>query len=392
MLKLSGKVLESHNFRDTRMAGEIFKLSDALNDDPIARGRRAFIVAPGYPIPSGYGAYLLLEQHIQLATSAPEQAAIAILENDFDYLRAGDVVRISSEDKRARTLYRRESNQNHFLVTERCDNYCLMCSQPPKKHNDDWVIEEILEVLPLIEKSTRELGFTGGEPTLLGDRFLEILRQCKATLPTTGIHVLSNGRSFSNFDFAKSWANVEHPDLMVGIPIYSDISTVHDYVVQADGAFDETVRGVLNLKRLNQRVEIRVVLHQQTIPTLSRLAEFLSRNLLFVNHVALMGLEIMGFTRANLKSLWIEPTEYKNELRQAVETLDASGMRVSIYNLPLCLLDKSLWPFAMQSISDWKNEFLPQCDECIVREKCAGFFWSSQFKQSTQIQPIKDLS
>ena len=51
---------------------------------------------------------------------------------------------------------------------------------------------------------------------------------------------------------------------MIGIPIYSADPSIHDYVVQAEGAFDETVRGILNLKRFRQKVEIRVVLHKQT--------------------------------------------------------------------------------------------------------------------------------
>ena len=58
----------------------------------------------------------------------------------------------------------------------------------------------------------------------------------------------------------------------------------------------------MNLKRLGQKVEIRVVLHKQTYRRLPQLAEFLTRNLLFVNHVALMGLEITGFTRANCRN------------------------------------------------------------------------------------------
>jgi len=45
---------------------------------------------------------------------------------------------------------------------------------------------------------------------------------------------------------------------------------------------DETVRGILNLKREHQRVEVRVVIHKQTYRGLPRLAEFLARNLLFV--------------------------------------------------------------------------------------------------------------
>jgi His-Xaa-Ser system radical SAM maturase HxsC len=264
----------------------------------------------------------------------------------------------------------------------------LMCSQPPKDIDDGWIIDEILEALPLIDSTTLELGFTGGEPTLLGERFVNVLRECKRLLPNTAIHVLSNGRNFAEPEVARSWAAVDHPDLMVGIPLYSDISDRHDYVVQADGAYDQTIRGILNLKRERQRVELRVVLHRQTYAGLPRLAEFIARNLLFVDHVALMGLEIMGFARANLDVLWIDPTEYQTQLKQAVRTLVAYGIRTSIYNHQLCLLDRSLWPYAVRSISDWKNEYIDECGRCAVRERCGGFFASSRYKRSDNIHAL----
>jgi MoaA/NifB/PqqE/SkfB family radical SAM enzyme len=114
--------------------------------------------------------------------------------------------------------------------------------------------------------------------------------------------------------------------------IYSDISAIHDYVVQSDGAFDETIRGILNLKRFKQKVEIRIVVHRQTYDRLPQVAEFLARNLTFVDHVAIMGLEITGFTHANLDSLWIDPLDYQQELYRAVTFLADSRMHVSIYN------------------------------------------------------------
>jgi len=43
--------------------------------------------------------------------------------------------------------------------------------------------------------------------------------------------------------FARRLASIHHPDLMLGNPLYSDLSEEHDYVVQARGAFNETVRG-----------------------------------------------------------------------------------------------------------------------------------------------------
>jgi MoaA/NifB/PqqE/SkfB family radical SAM enzyme len=145
---------------------------------------------------------------------------------------------------------------------------------------------------------------------------------------------------------------------------------------------------VQKIGQVNQRVEVRVVIHKQTYRGLPRLAEFLARNLLFVDHVALMGLEIMGFTRANLELLWIDPVEYQRELKQAVKTLSSYGRKVSIYNHQLCLLDRELWPYAVQSISDWKNEYIEECNKCSIRDKCGGFFASAKYRRSTHIRAI----
>jgi MoaA/NifB/PqqE/SkfB family radical SAM enzyme len=124
--------------------------------------------------------------------------------------------------------------------------------------------------------------------------FIAVLALCRDVLPETAIHVLSNGRAFASTEIVDAWSRVRHPNLMVGIPIYSAVDTVHDYVVQANGAFDETVLGVLKLKDKGQRVEIRVVLHAITAPRLFATTQWLARNLPFVDHVALMGLENTG--------------------------------------------------------------------------------------------------
>ena len=119
-----------------------------------------------------------------------------------------------------------------------------------------------------------------------------------------------------------------------------------------------------------------------------QLADFIVRNLLFVDHVALMGLEMMGFTKPNLSTLWIDPTEYQNELVEAVMILSRFKMRVSIYNHQLCLLDPRLYEFNRKSISDWKNVYMPECEDCIRKDECGGFFSSATFKYSDKIKPF----
>lgn len=349
------------------------------------RSREAFLVGTG-AVPDGFGWYVSFDEPTGGFLSQPN----ACLPTEFAYLGDGDVIRLVPERKAIRVLHRRASSYNSFLLTERCNNYCLMCSQPPRNVQDGWIADEILEALPLIDREAGEIGFTGGEPTLLGDKLLDLIRATKSFLPRTSLHILSNGRSFADEAFARDVSAIRHHDLMLGIPIYSDLAHIHDHVVQADGAFDETIRGILNLKRHNVRVEIRIVLQQQTIPRLRELATFLARNLLFVDHVALMGLELAGFARANLDQIWIDPIDYQSELRDAVGILDRAHIKTSVYNSQLCLLDPSIRKFARRSISDWKQEYMAECDGCSAKALCGGFFSSAAIRYSDHIAPISE--
>lgn len=214
----------------------------------------------------------------QFAALRSDARAI-LLPESLAYLQDGDIVALEPAHGVLRVLYRRNSPSNSLLVTERCNHYCLMCSQPPKDVDDTYIYAELERAVPLINKETHEIGITGGEPTLGGERFLTLLRSLKDHLPRTAVHILSNGRSFVDPAFASAYADISHHDIMVGIPLYADYAALHDYIVQSDGAFDETIRGILNLKARGARVEIRVVVLKQNSDRLVRLAEFLARNL-----------------------------------------------------------------------------------------------------------------
>jgi His-Xaa-Ser system radical SAM maturase HxsC len=365
----------------------VLRVSDRHDRPKGLRAREAFLITDGN-LPEGFGLYMTFAKDEARLSGLPSKAKTIILPDELSYLADGDVLRLWPKNNAIRVLYRRNSYHNHFLLTERCNHYCLMCSQPPKNIDDSWIADDVLAAIPLIDPSAQEIGFTGGEPTLLGDDFFRILRAMKSYLPHTAVHILSNGRLFSSPEFAKRYADIRQSDAMIGIPVYSDVSTIHDYVVQSDGAFDETIRGILNLKHYEQKVEIRVVVHRQTYARLPELAEFLARNLTFVDHIALMGLEITGFTRANLENLWIDPVDYQKELYRAVSFLADSRMNVSIYNHQLCVLDQRLWPFARKSISDWKNEYMPECRGCREKENCGGFFSSAKIRYSDHIRPF----
>jgi His-Xaa-Ser system radical SAM maturase HxsC len=332
---------------------------------------------------SGYLAVITTQRAPGWSVKAPLIHSVS----ELDYLSDGDVI-YTNPSGFIRTLYRKNSPHNTILVTDQCNSYCLMCSQPPKQVNDFDRIHEHLRLIDLIDPETKEIGLTGGEPTLFKDDFLRLVTYFKDKLPNTALHVLTNGRLFYYREFARKLGEIDHPDIMLGMPLYSDVDSEHDYIVQAKGAFEETVLGLYNLARYNVPVEIRVVIHRQTYGRLPKLAEFIARNFPFAAHVALMGMEMFGLVNANLDELWIDPYDYQAELKEATEILNLSCMNVSIYNHQLCVLDRALWPFARKSISDWKNIYLRECIQCAVQEECGGLFQSAEKKHSSHIKSL----
>lgn len=335
---------------------------------------------------SGYAAILTP----RLTPSWETESPVVHSTIEFEYLADGDVVSIYPSGY-VRALYRKNSPHNFILVTDQCNSFCLMCSQPPKQVDDFGRIREHLRLIDLIDPEAGEIGITGGEPTLFKDDFLRLIEHCKNRLPNTTLHVLTNGRMFYYREFARKLSVIKHPDIMLGVPLYSDVDSEHDYVVQARGAFEETVLGLHNLGRYNVPIEIRVVIHKQTYRRLPKLAEFISRNFPFAAHVALMGMEMFGFANANLEGLWIDPHDYQGELSAATELLHLAGLNVSIYNHQLCVLDRRLWSFARKSISDWKNIYLEECKGCAAREQCGGLFQSAAKRYSAYIKPFKQV-
>jgi len=392
MMQLSSRKSDFRNWRMTTDTVIVARITENKRLPP-PLAKNAFLLVTNLsdvPVATAKNFHGLLVKNVD--TEIGTLSNVIIVEPILHYLQEGDVLRIDQNARQFRVLYRRAARFNSFLVTERCNSFCLMCSQPPRKADDSYLVSEIIRTIELANRQTPEIGLTGGEPTLLGADLLEIIRHARNYLPNTALHILTNGRRFKDRGFAHAVAATEHPDLMFGIPLYSDQPDIHDFVVQARGAYDETLKGILNLAAERVRIELRVVIHRQTYSRLPKLAEFIARNIPFVNHVALMGLELTGFAKSNLDALWIDPYDYRLQLERAVKTLERGRVQVKIFNHQLCVVTPSVMPHCVRSISDWKNEYLPVCERCCLRTECGGFFGTGASLQihSDHIHPFEE--
>lgn len=336
---------------------------------------------------SGYAGVLAIDGIDPIDSFSKLPSAFGIIQSEHS-LTDGDIIAIQPSGT-IRVLYRRKSSHNDLFVTHRCNSLCIMCSQPPTEFDDSDLLAENLRVIELADKSTSVLGITGGEPTLLKEDLLKLIASSNYHLPQTQLHLLTNGRLFRNEVLASKLAALAHPNVTVAIPLYSDIDSEHDYIVQAKKGFEQTVLGILNLARYKVPIELRVVIHKLNYLRLPQLAEFIYRNLPFACHVALMALEPIGLAVVNMEKLWIDPVEYGTQLSEATRFLSARGINVSIYNHQLCTVPEVVHRFCRQSISDWKMAYLPCCERCFRKSSCGGFFESALPQHhSVHIKPL----
>lgn len=290
-------------------------------------------------------------------------------------LHTGDVVKVYPDGMVVR-LWDSTSQHNCIYVTNTCNFKCVMCPQPPCADNPAQHTDNI-RLLQLLDTDVAMIGITGGEPTLFPERLDDYFSIIREKFPNARVEILTNGSPLADFDVAKALAISAPYNLCWCVSLHGDTAALAESIMHSHNGWDKAVQGIINLAKLQQQIEIRIVITKKNVPYVEDIAMFIYRNFPFVSHIAFMGQEIIGEALRNYSAIWIEPAEYAASLDRAVASLRTLGMNVSIYNIPLCILPESCWQFARRSISDWKQHYISCCEMCQRRDACCGFFTTS---------------
>lgn len=308
--------------------------------------------------------------------------------DNISELSNNDIVTIDTMGK-INIVYDKNYRHNVIFITERCNSDCIMCPQPPVKLEED-KFELNLKYISFIDKKTKSISITGGEPTLIGEKLFEILAAIHNRIPKANINLLSNGIKFEKIEYVEKFLHAIKQEIVIDIPLHSDIDTIHNKIVRSN-TFYKTIKGIYNLAKFNIKIGIRIVIHKMNYTRLVELSEYIYSNFPFVYHVAFIQMEPIGHAQKNLTDLWIDPIDYNKELEKAILNLHYRDIHVAIYNTQLCILPERLRRFAVQSISDWKNIYLDCCNDCTLKLTCPGFFASSKEIHSRGISAFKDI-
>ncbi|MHB0952505.1 MAG: His-Xaa-Ser system radical SAM maturase HxsC [Allorhizobium sp.] len=283
----------------------------------------------------------------------------------------GDVLLMLPGKSVAHRLVRAKSKHNTFLVTEQCDQLCVMCSQPPKKYHSD--IFDQLAIAATLAPNGAYIGISGGEPLLHKERLFQLLRRVIAKRPDLRFHILSNGQHFEPED--TSFLQEHGPDRVLwGIPLYAAEPELHDQIVGKAGAFARLQTNFAMLAETGASIELRTIVLKQNWSSLPDLADYISTRLPFISTWALMQLESIGYGRMNWNISFQDTSVDFRNLGTAANIALAHGLNVSFFNFPLCTVPFNYRQYAPSTISDWKRKYLPQCDRCEIQSTCGGFF------------------
>lgn len=313
---------------------------------------------------------VVLERVSEAAVYRGEGGSIRIHGIDPSHVD-GDVLLVNPRRGVADRLVRASSPHNTFLVTERCDQLCVMCSQPPKAHHVDMFPH--FETAALLAPEGATIGISGGEPTLYKEELLNFLERTMEKRQDLRFHILTNGQHFEEADMS-TMRSLERERIILGVPLYASKPEVHDEIVGKEGAHSRLMESLGFLCRAGAQVELRTVLMDPNAFGLPALARFITTTLPFVQTWAIMQLESIGYARQNWQRLFYDSSVGFDVIGRALDLVRSRGIDAQLYNFPLCTVPAAYRHLSPPTISDWKRAYLDECQGCAIQGRCGGFF------------------
>lgn len=288
-----------------------------------------------------------------------------------------------------------------------CNNLCKFCVQWDKRTKyPQRTFDEIKKILEdEYSAGSRGLVFTGGEPTIHTD-LIESVRYAKS-LWYAQIQIQSNGRNFANIEYCKTL--IEAWVTEFGPSVHGFNPETHDTLVRAPGAWKQTIKGIRNLKKLNQIVIINSVVTKQNYQEIPALALLLSK--IGVTQFQFAFVHILGTADMNKQEIVPKKTDVMPYIKKALDIGKKYGIICMTEAIPFCLMQWYEWAIAeynfmpettvvdaecrTESYADYRwNEWKvkrDECKKCMKYTICEGpwkeyieIFWWGEFEPILQ--------
>ncbi len=276
--------------------------------------------------------------------------------------------------------------------------------QADNKAKGNRSFEELKSDLDDSKKRCDEVVLTGGEVTIRKD-FFEIVKYAR-DIGYKNIQIQTNGRMFADIEFCKK--SIEAGATEFSPALHGYCAEQHDYLTQSKGAFNQVVKGIMNLKKLNQSVITNTVIVKSNYRNAADIANLLVK--LGVDQYQLAFVHPMGKAYENFESVVPIMTIAAPYIHRGLDVGIKAGVSCMAEAMPYCFMQgyesyvsERVLPKAeirgkkYQNIDDFeavrrnhaKKKF-EQCKKCKYDKVCEGpwreypeKFGSEEFKEIT---------
>jgi len=294
-------------------------------------------------------------------------------------------MKANPDDHRPSTQNEEESHATKGLVrlTMACNEKCPFCNVPQEDYAQPTPeFDDVLaEVQTFIDRGDRTLTISGGEPTLLKKRLLQLVR----VAAEGGIEFIEIQTNAVLIDSDYGTALRASGVTSAFVSLLSHLPEHHDDLAGLEGAFERCLNGIDSLLDAGIRVALNPVTARSTQDLLPDYVDFVAARLPRVKSISVSAVQPHGRAAQNLDIL----PDY-NRLSQSVPEAQqrAEHHGIALLNpycgLPLCVgwserLDTSveaieaLAPHNPQGVDNHGNKrHGTPCVPCGLRSRCGG--------------------
>lgn len=278
-------------------------------------------------------------------------------------------------------------------LTMACNERCPFCNVPMEDYarptppaEETW-----REVEAFLASGEQTLTISGGEPTLLRRRLLEVIRRARGA----GVPWVELQTNAVLIDDGYAEALAEAGLTSAFVSLLSHVAEHHDALAGLEGAFGRCVEGIRALIRHGVRVTLNPVTAYPTQALLPDYVDFVARELPGVGFLSLSAVQPHGRARVGAEDLLPDYSVLGPAIEEARQRAVAHGIEVvnPYCGLPLCVgwaddLSRSVEAFEAAR-GGWRDtpgienqgdkSHGPPCADCALRTRCGGAwhaYWS----------------
>ncbi len=294
----------------------------------------------------------------------------------------------------------------YFQITRRCDQRCLICSNP---ENDNSISFE--KGIAYLDSLMSDGGYegviiTGGEPTLSED-LPEYLKHCaRKGFPSV---LITNGQNLASTAFAKKLkaAGLEK----VILSLYSCDPKIQGKLAGNPDSLSNVNKAAANLEKLGGiTLSVTITMNKLNADHLSRNVEHIAKRMPSVNHVVFNNLDPLMNRAAQHPETLHRLNDIDIELTRAVDMLRSNKMTYRIERVPLCYMGgyehnstetrrivknekvKILFLDEKGEVDQAQGDFLygkaECCKVCYLNDICIGLYSMDDRYMSEELFPV----